>query len=501
MRKKIYGIALAALTLMGIPSHGVAQEHLAVSEALAAAEVAVAHAGYALNRSQRTSLRTQEVLARAEHAVARAARSGSVEAARSAPLDATPRVPWLQQDPGDALYRSGREALNQRRYREAAEAFGQLTDEYPESGYAADAYYYQAFALYRSGRPSELEEALAALEYLNEQYPDAANRGDAERLRVRIEGAMAQRGDAASARRLVDQASGPCTGEDYEIRAMALSALMNMDSEKAVPILREVLQSSDECGELRVQAVFLLSQHVTDETVEILLDLAHRNPDPDPEVRAQAVFWLSQVDRPEAIDALESILRSSSDPELQERALFALSQHGDERATGILREYAERGDAPEEQRAKAIFWLSQNEALGLDYLIGLWPTVQSPELREGILFGVSQSDDERAGAWLIERAQDTSLDMELRKNALFWAAQRDVSVAELRSLYETMPDREMREQVLFGLSQMDSPEAVDALMEIARNDPDPELRENAVFWLGQSEDPRVGDFLLELIRR
>ena len=50
-------------------------------------------------------------------------------------------------------------------------------------------------------------------------------------------------------------------------------------------------------------------------------------------------------------------------------------------------------------------------------------------------------------------------------------------------------------------SQIDEPESVDALMDIARNDDDQELRENAIFWLGQSDDPRVADFLLELIRR
>ena len=424
----------------------------------------------------------------------------------------TAEVPeaWLQEDPGDSLYRAGRDALNERDYREASRIFGQLTERYPESGYSPDAYYFQAFALYRT---QDLTEALALLEHLAEAYPDASNLAEAERLAVRVEGAMARRGDAGSARRLVDQASGTgvagssgqasndCEGRDYELRTMALSALINMDSNRAMPILREVLQNPEECAELRAQAVFLVSQHGGDEVVELMLDLAYRNPDPDPEVRGQAVFWLGQVDTPEAIDALESILEGSDDQEVQEQALFALSQQESERALSILRSYAERADAPEGLRGNAIFWLSQQEDLGADYLIGLWDTVESPELREQILFGMSQQDDPRAAEWMLDRARDSRLDIELRKNALFWAVQGDVSVDELMVLYRTMDGVEMREQILFGLSQMDDPAAVDALMEITTSDDDPELRENAVFWLGQSDDPRIADFLMDLIRR
>ena len=190
------------------------------------------------------------------------------------------------------------------------------------------------------------------------------------------------------------------------------------------------------------------------------------------------------------------------DMEVQEQALFALSQHDSDRAMAILREFAERSDAPEELRGNAIFWLSQNSDLGADYLIGLWGTVESRELREQIIFGMSQIGDRQAADWLMEQVRNPDLDMELRTNALFWAAQTDdVDVDGLLDLYETMPETEMREQILFGLSQIDNEESVDALMTIARSDDDPELRENAIFWLGQSDDPRVADFLLELIRR
>jgi hypothetical protein len=48
-------------------------------------------------------------------------------------------------------------------------------------------------------------------------------------------------------------------------------------------------------------------------------------------------------------------------------------------------------------------------------------------------------------------------------------------------------------------SELDTPDAVDTLFRIARNERDPELQKKALFWLGESDDPRVAQFLEELI--
>ena len=122
---------------------------------------------------------------------------------------------------------------------------------------------------------------------------------------------------------------------------MALSALMGMDSERAVPILRDVLQDRSECSaDLRAEAVFILGQKMTDDAVPLMLDLAVNNPDPSDDVREAAVFALSQVRSPEATAALEQILTTSSDQDMREQALFALSQGNSPRAGQILRDYA-----------------------------------------------------------------------------------------------------------------------------------------------------------------
>jgi HEAT repeat protein len=432
--------------------------------------------------------------------------------------DAGPRAtapePWIQEDPGTAEYTAARQALNNGRYEAAAQGFAVLRRTRPQSGYVPDSYYFEAFALSRMGERPQLTRAIELLDEQRTRFPQAPTRADADALRVRIEAQLAQRGDAQAAANIARQAAGASSsgsasqaacGGDQEVRAAALSALLNMNAERAIPILQEVLRSRDECSvELRRQAVFLVSQKMTAESVDILLDLAHRNPDPDPEVREQAVFWLSQVRGEQAMDALEAILRESTDEELRENAIFAISQHGSERGVRVLREFAERPDAATSLRENAIFWIGQNPgAGGTQYLIELYGRLEDEELKGNVIFGVSQSNTEEARRWLVERAMDQTASVELRKDALFWAGQSGaLSLAELRSLYDSLglADREVKEQVIFVASQWNNGEGVDFLMEVARTEQDSELRENAIFWLGQSNDPRVPEFLLQLIR-
>ncbi len=409
-------------------------------------------------------------------------------------------APWLQEDPGARAYAQAREALNGRRYREAAEAFAALRQQYPRSGYAPDSYYWQAFSLSRLGAQADYRRARDLLRSQIDSYPTASTLADARELLLRVESQLARGGDAQAAQTITQQATAAC-GPEQELRAAALSALLNMNAERAIPLLKEVLESRDACSaELRRQAVFLISQKMTDESVDILLDLAHRNPDPDPEVREQAVFWLSQVRSEEALDALQAILRESDDPDVQEKAVFAVSQHRSERAGQILRQYAENASAPAALREQAIFWIGQTSG-GSQYLMELYGRLQDPELKEKAIFGISQQRGEANRQWLVERARSSSEPLELRKTALFWAGQAGAfTVEELRELFRSFSDDELKEQVVFVASQRNEPSAVDFLMEVARNKDNGAMREKAIFWLGQSKDPRAAEFLLSLIR-
>jgi HEAT repeat protein len=423
-----------------------------------------------------------------------------------------PPAAWNADDPADSLYRAGREQLNKSDYRRAAGTFGQIVERYPKSTYAGDALYWQAYSLYRIGERGELRDAVKLLEKQRRLYARAATRGDGDALLARVNGALARLGDNDAAERVTERgrttAEQPCArGEHEDERAEALNALMQMNAESAMPILKAVLAKRDACSaDLREKAVFLVSQKRTSETEDIMLGVVR--DDPNPEVKKKAVFWLGQVNTDRAAQALVQMLESSTtSSELREQAIFALMQQRSERGQAAVRRIAEDAKSPSELREKAVFWLGQQRSPeNAQYLRGLFDRLaNAPEgsngesLRQKILFSLSQMRGEGNDQWLMQVAADSKHSVETRKQAIFSAGQAGVSTTELSALYGRVTDREVKEQLIWVMSEKRDEAAFTRLMQIARSDPDRELRKKAIFWLGQSNDPRVKDFLLEII--
>lgn len=420
------------------------------------------------------------------------------------PRQTLPPASWAADDPTDSLYRAARAALADGDYKKAAELFGRIGDRFPKSDYAGTALYYQAFALYRSGEGADLRGALSALNQLAANYPANSARGDAATLHTRICGALARQGDESCAARIVKEAqsaASPCPSDDddNDVRIAALNGLLQMDGDRALPILQKVLARRDECSVgLRRKALFLVSQKAGSESTDILVSVARQ--DPDHEIRAQAVFWLSQVQDPRVIGILDSIATKPGDESIREKALFALSQQSDHRGADALRQVAQSEDVPSELREKAVFWLGQSGGPeSATYLRDLFAHTTDESLKERILFALSQHGGE--GDWLLAVAVDDKQPEEVRKKAVFWASQGHVGIDRFVTLYDRTSDSDLREQVIFALSQRSEPAAVDALMHIAKTDKDQDLRKKAVFWLGQSRDPRAAQFLQELIEQ
>jgi hypothetical protein len=433
---------------------------------------------------------------------------------RSARVTSLPPESWAADDPADSLYRTARELLNRGRYSESANAFADIAKRYPKSKYTPDSYYWQAFSLYKAGDNSKLKQARTVLDYQKHHYPDASTRGDADALYAQVQGALARQGDP-DARGWVDShanaidtnrvaQSGSCAGgdDDDDPRIAALNALLQMDADRAVPVLKKVLERRDACSvSLRRKAVFIISQQHTAETEDILLSAA-RN-DPDEEVREQAVFWLSQVGSAKATSALDSILLNSSNPDLQKKAVFALSQIDSPEASRMLRDYAEKQSAPVEARADAIFWLSQQgHGENGAYLRTLYGQLNNEDLKDKTIFAVSQIGGADNLNWLMDLAVNEQESVDMRKKALFWAGQSDdVSLERLTGLYDRMKNRDMKEQMIFVYSQRHEGAALDKLIDIAKHDTDPELRKKAIFWIGQSHDPKAAQYLQEVINQ
>jgi len=422
--------------------------------------------------------------------------------------------PAASTDAADSLFRLGREAVADGDYRRAATLLRQVASKYPSARSAGDALYWQAWALYHEGldrrTKTVLDEALASVDKLQTSYRGASTAGDAPSLRAQILAAQASLGDARAASDIATEARGlrqerACTGSrsDEETRLAALEGLLNMNADDAVPILKDVLKQRDPCrAELRKRALWLMSQKGGADVVTTMLDVARNDPSED--VRKEAVFWLSQTHAAQAVSALDSILVSATDNGMRKQALFALSQQtGDDRARQAIRGAAENEKMPLEVRKEAVFWLGQSGLADLDYFKTLFRRTSDVELRKQIVFAVSQTKLPQSGAWLLDVAGDKTVDVDVRKDAIFFAGQTGAAdVPRLAAVYDqSKGDGAMQDQVLFVLSQRRESAAVDKLMDVAKSDASIERRKQALFWLGQKDDPRVKQFLRDLINK
>ena len=410
--------------------------------------------------------------------------------------------PGAAQDDNQSTLIRGHLALDRGQYRTAVEQFKMAAalaaDRHAEMD-QAEALYWQAFALHRLGNKRELNEAAAVLLKLQTMEFEEQLRYETRALAARVKGDLAQQGDARAARELAEMVEEQAAIEE---KLIALQALMNMNPERALPILEQVLARREPgSAELRRQAVFLLGQGDAEGAEELMIDIA-RN-DPDSEVRAQAIFWLGQTGSDEALTFFSELIASEQDPELLQQAVFALSQHGGDEANAALRNLAADPTRSIEVRQHAIFGLGQGGGQeDRDFLRDLYYRLENTELKEHILHSAAQNDDPGTGAWLLAIVLNPEEDMESRTMALFWAGQRgQLPVSRLDEIYTTIDDAKMREQIIFVLAQDGSSEAMQKLMTIARQEDDLELRKQAIFWIGQSGADGAEDFLLEIINQ
>jgi tetratricopeptide (TPR) repeat protein len=416
-------------------------------------------------------------------------------------LACTGIVALAQSTDADRSYRDARRELNRQNFDEAIGQFRALRSNHPESPNVADSYYWEAFALERTGN---LEGAVQALDTLLREHSDAGTSDDARRLRIQVCSELARRGNGECAADIAPVVRNP--GEvDAVMRDAAMNALINMRPDRAVPIATQVLADRSQSDDVRRQALFIVADKGEEDPAleaqarATLLRTARDTTD-SMEVRKQAVFWLSELRGEETLAALRELTSTSADPELLNSAIFAISQHESADAGALLRELAENGSLSVELRKQAIFWLAEeHEERAVPFLTELYGKLADTELKRQVLFAVAETEDEAALGWLLERGGDAREPLDVRKQALFWAAEAGLPAAQLRSLYGSTAEPELREHLIWLISENEGPGAVDGLIEIARTDPDPQMRKKAVFWIGESDDPRAEHFLLEIL--
>ena len=406
-------------------------------------------------------------------------------------------------DPADSLYRLAREQLNRGDYRRAVALFKDVAQQFPQSAYAAEAAYWQAFALYRIGGTADLQEALQLLDQQRTKYPAARTQSDAATLATRIAGVLASRGqgDKELVKRALSNSGPVCDREDLAVRAEALNALMQSEPESAYPMAQKVLARRDECSsDLRRSTVFMLGNRKDAAAVNLMMQVARTEP--NSEVRADAVSWVGKLPGDDALAVLEEIAAKGDDERVQRAAVRALAAHPNARARTATRALLERNDANEKIRLAVVDAFSGDRLTTEDaaWLRSIYPKVESPRVRSRILQVLASLKGDDTQTWLLSIARNQAEPQEARMTALRGAG-RTLDISQLGKFYDGLGDRALREQVIDLLGERKENEATDKLIEIARAGTDPNLRRSAINALTRKKDPRTTKLLLEIIDR
>lgn len=412
---------------------------------------------------------------------------------------------WSQGTPVDSLYRTARESLNRGEYRRAASVLREIPQKYPNSAYASEALYWQAYALYRIGGNTDLQDALSALEQLRAKYPAARTQADAQSLATRIQGSLAVRGDARAAAVLARTASanpGSCDREDQMVRTEALNALSRMDPGNFSALMRTILSRKDECSApLRRSAVFLIGEKRDAGMAALLASVA--KSDPDLEVRGSAIDWLARVPSDEGLATLAELARNTSEDErIQRAAVRALAVHPSDQARQLIRSLVERNDVSDRLRAEALasFERERTSSDDVAWLRSIYTKLDNRQLKQRALSAIVRVSGPETDQWLMSIVKDDDEPSDLRATALRRIG-KSMPIADIGKLYDASSARAVREQLINILGERKENDATDKLIEIVKTGTDPNLRAQAIGAMASKNDPRTRALLMEIVNK
>ena len=128
-------------------------------------------------------------------------------------------------------------------------------------------------------------------------------------------------------------------------------------------------------------------------------------------------------------------------------------------------------------------------------------TAAASRAAKGAMSALAQHGVPEAVPALVRLAREAP-ESKVRGEALFWLSQRAGAraAAAITGAIENDPETDVKKRAVFALSQLPADEGVPKLIDVARHNRNPAVRKQAMFWLGQSNDPRALKFFEEVLK-
>jgi HEAT repeat protein len=382
--------------------------------------------------------------------------------------DASPVAALLAEAPQDSLYKQGTGAIDRGDWDAAVKAFGELAKQKGERADAA--LYWQAYALYKGGQSDAALKTCAALK---STYPQSRWQRDRRALELEI-------------RQATGQAPRVEADDSDELKLMALSGLMNADPSRALPLIKQILDSASSSDKVRDRALFVLAQSGSPEARQTLVAMARSDANPD--LQARAIQNLGLFGGHESRQSLIEIYSTSQNMQARKAVLGALMLSGDRSG---LAEVARKETSPELRR-EAINQLGVSG--GRDELWQMYQQEKDDDTKRAIMNALFVGGGHEQLTQLATKEADPDLRREAIEKLGLTGQQ---SAPTLKTIYATDKDPAIKRAVLNAFFVQGNAKA---LIEVARQEKDAGLKREAIEKLSVMGSKEATDYFLELLK-
>jgi HEAT repeat protein len=458
----------------------------------------------------------------------------------------------------DRIFREARDLHDKEQYKEAVEKFNQIVCDCPDKKYVDAAFYWMAHSYKKL---KMYKEAQQTLERLMKNFPNSSWSDDARVMMYELRGGSGQNvyttdvggsyvlkpgqittifgSNTVQEGNLVATQVAQLDRED-EIKLAAFQSLLASEPKRAIEILSEILRADSKSSEtLKREVIRTLrgssyrgllyggnhwvvapSAAVSDtQNISLLRDTLVRSfqNNSNVKIRTEIIYSLIAFNDEQSVNYLSQLYSSESDKEIKKAIINAFGGGG----TGYAIAYAPYFGQVTPLTATTINKVTAAERVTAETAAvkanADAARVQTPKAQtENILVAKTLNDNSKTTAKALEfrkiyfdklmEITRTEKDLELKRLAFShlqrfsgWST-RDGMVDIFSQMYDSEADEQFKISIIQAFSSMKQDQAINKLLNIAKNDKSDKLRLEAIYSLRGNKNPEVIKFLEDLIK-